>query len=312
VSEIPFVNALGDAIERAAAQRRGRVRRRLLVGGLGIAIAASGVAAAAGVFESTPEQLATSGIGCYDRADLKHANVTVLSTGTASPTATCRRVLHVSGPMVACAGPAVLVFPGPPGTCERLGYKPLAASYFATRRRVNALARKVERLETSADCWEPQELSRRVRALLERTPGWSGWTTKVQGGPDEGPCGSVSHLDGAGGRGVDGAFDAAHRLVLVTRTQSRSLTNLLFTAGGPGTKLMDATGERCYDVSGLEALARRELPGHALTFAAEAPGDGQQLGGSRGERYAEGCAVIVGYSPARDGDTIAVEVWAER
>jgi hypothetical protein len=236
----------------------------------------------------------------------------VLSTGTASPVATCRRVLHTDGPLVACSGPAVMVLPGRAGTCERLGYKPLASSYFATRKRVNALARKVERLETSVECWEPHELSRRVRALLERTPGWSGWTTKVAGDPDEGACGMVSHLDGSGGRGVDGSFDATHRIVLVTRSQSRSMMDLLYTRGGAGTRLMDATGERCYDVAALEDLARGELAGRSVTFDVGAPNDGQVLNGSRGKRFDEGCAVIVGYSPSHDGSAIAVEVWAER
>jgi hypothetical protein len=92
VSEIPFVNALGDEIERAARRHRGRVRRRIAFGAVAFAIAASGVAAASGVFSSaTPEQLATSGISCYSAADLKHSDVTVLSTGTAAPIDACRR-----------------------------------------------------------------------------------------------------------------------------------------------------------------------------------------------------------------------------
>ena len=82
MSEIPFVKALGDEIERAAgspaaaaasaaASRSARSR---------FAIAATGVAAASGVFSSgTPEQLATTGIGCYDSADLEHSDVSVLS-----------------------------------------------------------------------------------------------------------------------------------------------------------------------------------------------------------------------------------------
>jgi hypothetical protein len=63
MSEIPFVDALGAELERKAAARiagrRGRIRRRIVIGGLSFAIAATGVAAASGVF-GTPEELATT------------------------------------------------------------------------------------------------------------------------------------------------------------------------------------------------------------------------------------------------------------
>ena len=90
MSEIPFVNALGDAIERSAATsiagRRRRIRRRLTGGVLAFAVAATGVAAASGVFESgTPEQLATTSIGCYSRADLKNVDVSVIGVDTPDP-----------------------------------------------------------------------------------------------------------------------------------------------------------------------------------------------------------------------------------
>jgi hypothetical protein len=316
MTEIPFVKALGDAIERSAATqiagRRRRIRRRLTGGALAFAVAASGVAAAAGVFESgTPEQLATTGIGCYDRADFHDANVAVLSTGTLTPIETCRRLLHLKGPLVACAGQAVLVFPGAKGTCERLGFKPLPRAYYVTRRRVNAFNRALQPLEGSTDCWEPHELARRVRALLERTRGWTGWTTKVVGRTDEGACGTVSQLNGDGRRGIDGAFDPAQRLVLVTRSPRRSTIDLLYAAGAPANRLMDASGERCYDAAGLEDLVRRELPagGRALTFEDTAPSDGQSLDGPRGERLDEGCTVIVGFSPIHDDRGIEVELW---
>jgi hypothetical protein len=310
VSEIPFVNALGDEIERAAARRRGRIRRRITLGALGFAIAATGVAAASGVFGS-PEQLASTGIACYDTQSLDHG-ATVLSAGDQTPIETCRRALKTDRPLVACAGEGVQVVPGGPGTCRKLGLRPLPLQYTAARQRVNALAHKIDRLESSVDCWGPDDLSRRVQTILERTPGWRGWTTKVTGGIDEGACGTVSQFNGDGSRGVDGAFDATHRLVLVTTTQSRSLTDLLYTPHGVGTRLMDATGERCYAVGALEDLARSELAGRSLTFDVSTPTDGQILDGSRGERFSEGCAVIVGYSPAHDGSTISVEVWAER
>jgi hypothetical protein len=57
-----------------------------------------------------------------------------------------------------------------------------------------------------------------VQALLDRLPAWRGWHTKVVSPVSEGPCGTVSQLTGTDSRGVDGMFDTAHRLVLITHT----------------------------------------------------------------------------------------------
>jgi hypothetical protein len=305
VSEIPFVNALGDAIERAAARRRGRLRRRLVVGGLGIAIAASGVAAAAGVFQSgTPEQLATSGIGCYDRPDLEHANVTVLATGADAPVTACRRALHLTGPMVACAGPAVVVFPGAAGTCERLGYEPLAPSYFAAQRKVRRLAGKVDAIEAQHDCWAPRALARRVQRLLDGLPAWRGWHAEVRRTTDEGPCGTVSHMLDDGTRSLDGVVDAATRTVLVMGVPARSTQELLNTL----ERLPGESAARCYDRAGAEALAGERIASarHPLTFRVEHLESGSVE--NLQARIDEGCSVIAGFGAAADGYGIVVTI----
>jgi hypothetical protein len=173
MSEIPFVNRLGDAVERAAAARiptrRRRIRRRLTVGALSVAIVATGVAAASGVF-SSPEQLAASAVGCYERPSF-NANTSVLSTGEDSPIDTCRRVLHTDGPLVACmADHHVAVFPGGAEVCDKLGLAPLPPGYAPARAKVNAFARDVQAIETSADCIPPRELAQRVRRCLAARP----------------------------------------------------------------------------------------------------------------------------------------------
>ena len=309
MSEIPFVNQLGDEIEQAAAARiaarRGRIRRRVVVGTIGFAVAATGVAAASGVFTAgTPEQLATSGIGCYDRADLQHANVSVLSTGTASPTETCRRVMHTQGPLVACGGPAVMVFPGGPGTCEKLGLQPLPAEYDAARKRVNRLARRIEAIETSVDCWDPRDLARRVQTLLDGLPGWRGWRTRIPRSMAEGPCGTVSYAGGDGSRSIDGVVDVRTRTVTITLTAARSTLDLLDRL----TDLPDASIERCYDRAGAETLARERLAasGRTVKFNVE------HLDGGSVQRFQdridEGCSVIVGFGSAADGYGIEVAI----
>lgn len=312
MSEIPFVNALGDEIERAIAARRGRIRRRIAIGALGFAVAVTGVAAASGVLApGTPEQLATTGIGCYDRADFDDANVAVLSTGDATPIETCRRLMNVEGPLVACAGEAVLVFPGGPGTCERLGFRPLPPEYIPTRRRVNALAREIEALERSADCLPPEALARRVQRLLDRSPGWDGWRTTVDESMDEGPCGTVTLPGGDGSRSIDGALDTEARLVRVSLGPSRSTIELLLMPDAPGNRLLDASGERCYTAEDLQQLAHDRLDrfGRPLTFETRRHPDDMEVADPRGRRLEEGCAIIVGVAPTPDDRGIVVEIW---
>jgi hypothetical protein len=221
VSEIKFVNRLGDAIERSAAAhvagRRGRLRRRLLGGALGIAIAAAGAAAASGVF-SDPQTLAATPVSCYDARSLAR-NVAVVSAGEATPIETCRRVLGIDGPLVACAEPTVTVhvFPGRAGTCRKLGLEPMPRDYAAARQRVNAFARDVMALERRSGCLPPAEFARHVQALLERS-GWTGWRPWVRLDVQDGPCGAVSGVDGAGRRTIDGALSTDKRRVIVVGT----------------------------------------------------------------------------------------------
>jgi hypothetical protein len=302
MSEIPFVNALGDAIEHAVSRRRSRARRRIALGAIAFAVAASGVAAAAGVFESAPpEQLATTGIACYSQADLEHSDVAVLSTGEASPVDTCRRVLHTDGPLVACAGPAVMVLPGPPGTCARLGLRPLPLAYTSARERVTRLAHRLAAIETSADCWDPEALAARVRTLLGRSGGWRGWTVRVQRDMAEGPCGTVSRPGGDGSWSVDGALDTQDRVVLVTLLAARSTLDRVAAAGD----LAGASADRCLDVAGAEALARRRL-GDGVAFRVR-HFEGESVEPLQSRRD-EGCAVIGGYGPRSDGYGIEVEI----
>lgn len=309
MSEIPFVNALGDEIERAAAAhsagRRRRIRRRLTGGVLAFAVLATGAAAASGVFESaTPAQLATSGISCYSAADLRHSDVSVLSTGTATPVAACRRALGTHGPLVACAGPEVMVFPGGPGTCEKLGLKPLTAAYEAARRKVGRLGRKIEAIEATKDCWNPQQLAARVQELLDRTPGWRSWRTRVHSPFAEGPCGTVSHDDGAGTRSVDGVIDTQTHTVIVTTGAARSTLELLDHLGD----LPVASTARCYDRAGAEALARERLAasGRTVTFRVEHL-DGGSVKALQ-DRIDDGCSVIPGFGAADDGYGIVVTI----
>ena len=310
MSEIPFVNALGDAIERSAATsiagRRRRLRRRLTGGVLVFAVLATGVAAASGVFTNAPpEQLATNSIGCYSRADLKHADVAVLGVDTSDPVDACRRMLGVHGPMVACAGPEVMVFPGGPGTCEKLGLRPLPPEYDAARAKVLRLERRITAIEVTNDCWRPEALVTRVQKLLDRMPAWRGYRMRVDPSmPQGGPCGSVTHPDGFGGRSIDGVVDTQKHRVIVTVSAARSTLDLLDSP--VGIRLVHESAARCYDDAGAEALARRRLesPRHPVTVEFE-HFDGESVEPLQ-SRIDEGCSVVAGVGTAGDAHGIKV------
>jgi hypothetical protein len=217
MSQIPFVQKLGDTLERAAAARTGagrrRFRQRLLGGALAFGLIAVGAAAATGVF-SNHEQLATTSIYCYDGPSLS-SGATGLSAGDRSPVETCRDVLHASGPLTACAASDhVAVLPGGPGVCRRAGLALLPDAYGSFRTRVRALEREIEAIEASATCLPPSELAGRVQALLDRS-GWSGWRTEVRSDVSDGPCGSVTTPGGDGSRTLDASLNADRRVVYV-------------------------------------------------------------------------------------------------
>jgi hypothetical protein len=317
MSEIPFVKALGDEIERSAAERiatRGRrIRRRITFGAIGFAIAATGVAAASGVLWSSPEQLASTSVGCYEKADPEHSGVSVVNPGEQTPVQACRRFLG-DGPLVACADAQVVVLPGGPGTCKRLGLAPVPAGYEPAREQFNRLAGQIMALERARDCWPPEELAARVQDLLDRSPAWHGWKAEVNRNFVEGPCGTVSYANGDGSRSVEGAVFAPKHTVEVTLATSRSTYALLIAADSPGNRLLDASGERCYTVPELEVLARDRLAAahRPISLETVAPKPGVEITDARQARLDEGCAVITQVRPTKDDRAIVVEVWTGR
>jgi hypothetical protein len=307
MSEIPYVAALGDAIDRAVAARRSRVRRRIVIGGLAFAIAATGVAAASGVF-STPEQLAATAVACYDRPSLD-GGAAVLSAGDRSPVDACRHATGTDRPLVACrAAEHVAVFPGGPRLCAKLGLAPLPPEYANARARVIELGRELAAIEASADCVPLDRFATRAQLALDRL-GWTGWRVEVRSDLGEGPCGSALMMNGDGSRSIEGAISQAEQRLFVTPGPRRSTLDLLY--GGPGSRVMDASGERCYSVEGVEQLVRERLPAgdRTLGFTTASRPPETDVAGPRGDRLDEGCAIIVGFTPTPDDRGIVVEIW---
>ena len=146
-------------------------------------------------------------------------------------------------------------------------------------------------------------------ALLERS-GWTGWRARLRLDVEDGPCGTVSSPGGDGRRTVEGALDVQDRRVMVFGTSSRALTDLLHGPHGIAGPAMDASGERCYTVEGVQALARLRLAEarRPLSFTTGTRPAETDIAGERGDRLDQGCAVIVGISPTPD-DRILVEIW---
>jgi hypothetical protein len=303
---IPFVQALGDELERAIAARRRRVRRRIGLGAVSFAILATGVAAASGVFTASPDELATSGISCYSKADLEHSDVSVLSVNATDPVEACRSMAGLRGPAVACAEAAVIVLPGPPGTCERLGLRPLGPEYDAARAKVLKLHDRIDAIELTDDCWPPDALAARIQRLLDRTPAWRGYRTRVAAPMGDGPCGTITHSDGMGGRSIDATVNPDAREVIVISGPARSTDDLIYSARVVG--LAHESAERCLDDAGAEALAREaiESPEHPVTVTFE-HFDGESAEPLQ-SRIDEGCSVIAGIGTADDGFGIEVVI----
>ena len=288
MSEIPFVNRLGDAIETAISQpeRARRRRRRRRFGGLAVAIllVGAGGVTVAEIFDD-PEKLATGQVACYSEATFEPEMASMQSGAGREPTELCAELLHTKEPLVACVREEgfVTVFPGPPDTCARLGLKPLPEGYDAARRKVARLRDAVARIARSADCIPPANLAGRLQRVLERE-GWRGWRAVVARG--RGPCG---HTDDIGS-----ALDERRRLLRIRRGEARSLERLVDRTHA---RLLNGSGDRCYTLAALQARVRRELATveRPIEFRLDTrplPRYHELLPPSRHRRFQAGCAVI--------------------
>jgi hypothetical protein len=323
VSEIPFVNRLGDAIDEAIAPQaatrasRRRGRRRFLAVALAALVLAGGAAAIAQIL-GDPDELATGSVACYE-GGYPGGNVAVDWAGTSSPIAVCAEVLGTDRrSLVACdsdGSVAVLRRRGP-STCARAGLGPLPAGYGAARAKVAELERDVLAIQNSADCIPPGRLARRVQALLDRS-GWTGWRTTLRLDVYEGPCGAVLKRGGTPRLTLSGSLDTEARRVMVFGGPPRSLGELLYgTEAEPGINawLVDASGRRCFTPAGLRGYARRQLrsTGRRISFRKELPlGPGMGLAGARGRRYRAGCAILTSADPAPDFRGVVLRVLHE-
>jgi hypothetical protein len=313
MSEIPFVNRLGDAIDEAIAPRpRGsRVRRRAVMVALAALLLAGGTAAIARIL-SDPDELATNSVACYE-GSYPGGNVAVDWAGGRSAIEVCAEALGVDrGRLIACDADGIVAVVRQRGsrTCAREGLSALPPGYGAAHQRVAELERDILAIQTSADCIAPARLARRVQALLDRS-GWTGWRTILRLDVQGGPCGAILRRGGTPRLTLSGALDFHARQLMVTGGPPRSLADLLYGTDGINGWLVDASGERCFTPAALRVWAQRRLrsTGRRVTFSRQPPlGPDMGLSGARGRRYRQGCAVLTSADPANDFHGVVLRI----
>ena len=328
MSEIPFVNQLGDAIETAVTPAQGPLRprhrrRRFVIFALGGALVVGGGAAAAtGLFGS--EQQATADIACYQGEQVQRSFSQEPAAGR-DPVAFCREQWGTHRPvppLVACAGnDMVAVIPGRAAEdCRRVGFKPLAAGFDSYRAKVSELQRGVLALEREVDCLPRKQFAVRLQALLDRL-GWDGWRTRLSGQHPGYPCGAVSGRGGAIDRTLAGSLDGRHKLVSIRSDWSYTVDQLLYgRERGVFRSLMLRSGKRCYSTRELAGLVRRAVSGHGLrtNVIVGALPEGSSIGGGppnpgesldeRGTPYEAGCSIITMLEPAKTSGELILRI----
>jgi hypothetical protein len=323
MSDIPYVNQLGDAFDeaiagRARAPRRRRLgRRRYLAVALAALTVAGGGAAVAGLF-TDPVEIGFGAVACFDRPSTD-GDVAIVSDPTRSPIDVCTGALSGSGidarDLIACQweGHGIVVLPheGRPN-CAALDLSPISPAYARARLRAADLQAVAVEFEREAGCLPPPEFARRLTAKLQ-AGGWTSWRAVTGGG--RGPCGRVSVPSGSALLGsIGSSIDATRRTIAIKGRASIELERVLYGGlGSPGVSLFDGSGERCFTLSALEDHVRTVLaPAEApIRFRHGSMPANTGVEQPRGRRYAQGCAIFVGAHPAFPGGQteIVVELW---
>lgn len=282
MSQIPFVNLLGEAIEAAISHEEARSPRGIASGrgpgrrwrlpGVGVllghrrvsvvlvALVIGGGAVAVAETLQNSTALVTGGIVCYAGTGMgasvqMYANV---EANGRSPEAACADVFRTDGPaalgrpgvnLIACADPhgyvAVFRATGVADQCQAEGMSALQArSYTVAQSSVDRLVRALNKIGASRTCMAPRLLAADVQHVLDRL-GWSGWRAQLQ----RQPTGSGS--SGASPRSAPTALHASSSCGLFLGTGSSfsdptaSLDaghRVVWIAAGPIPSLLALTG----------------------------------------------------------------------
>ena len=322
MSEIPYVNQLGDAFDVAIARRartprvRRLGRRRYLAVALAALTVAGGGAAVAALF-TDPVEIGFGAVGCFDRADTD-GDVAIVSDPTRSPIDVCVAALRDRGleasDLIACRwqGHGIVVLPHEGrASCAELDLSPVPPAYTRARRRAADLQALAIEFERRAGCLPPDEFARRLTAELE-AGGWPGWRAVAGGGG--GPCGRVSVPTGSALLGSIGpAVDATRRTISIKGRAPIELERVLYGARSPGSACSTAQASAASRSAGSRSTSapRSPRPRAPIRFRHGSMPPDTGVEQPRGGRYAAGCAIFVGAHPIFPGDRteIVAELW---
>ena len=275
MSQIPFIDQLGDAIEtaierdavRSAATGR-RSRRKWRRTGLVLAVLAVAGATAAVAAQRLQHstRLVAGGIACYAGAGTDASSYYNVEALGRTPEAACKQVFRTDGPaslgqpgvkLVACADPhgyvAVFKATGAVAQCGSEGMSPLQGEQYATAQsRVDRLVAALAAVGANRRCIPPSTLVRDSQQALDRL-GWRGWHAQFHRQPfGEGGCGL---FEGTGSSFSDptASLDATHHVVWI---MSGPIPALIQLTASQDMKLLRASGDHCYTPAGARALVR--------------------------------------------------------
>lgn len=325
MSDIPYINQLGDAIEAAIAREQESARSRRLPGvgvlrgrrGVSVVLAALAIGGAAVALAQTLQNstaLVAGGIACYAGTGTGASAYYDVEADGRSPQAACVRVFRTDGPaalarpgvkFVACADPhgyvAVFRASGATAQCRSERMSPLRTrSYAAAQSRVDRLVRALASIGASRRCIPPATLVGDVQGALDRR-GWSGWHAQLQHNSGGGGCGL---FEGTGSSFSDptASLDAGHHVVWIVAGPIPSLIRL---TGRVDLKLLRASGRNCFTPASARALVRETLGSADATikFALTQEPAGLQVAYAQ-RAYDRGCTIVGSVTAAPYGRTI--------
>jgi hypothetical protein len=318
MSENPFVNQLGDALEQAFAAgetRKPRAGRRVwwrrpaVIVAFAVVLLGCGAAVAKTLLNSTT--LALNGVQCVEGTTLDDPLTDSPKPDyTKSPEQLCSKALGLpASKLIACARARdgyVFVFHAVGARqCRRLGLERLPASYPAAKQRVLRLELALTALAASKYCLSPAQFTAGATRILHRQ-GWRGWHVFAGNTPKD----EVGLIGGGYCAVLDGSAypnfhpDVSMDIDQQSKTVSYSLgppPELTKLVGTLAVAIERRTASRCFSRKGLESSVAGLLASHQLGAAfanrAQTPGEsldqGPTLGLGGQARYERGCPVVM-------------------
>jgi hypothetical protein len=331
MSEIPFLNELGDAFEHAISAapvrfRRRRVPRRRWGAALVLVALLGGAAATADVLLQPPSATtqAASGITCYASTSFDGDTYADVEANGRSPIEACRDTFAADGPaslgtpgaqLVACVksglGVVVLAASGDPNQCSKMGmftFEP--GSYATAQSSVDTLVRSLAALGANRTCTPVSSLRAEVQVVLTKL-GWRGWRAAQQQLPGTASAGACGLFLGTGSSFSDptASVDSNAKVVWIVSGPDPSVLAL---TGPLDLRLMQSTGQRCYTTDAARALVLGALASArvSVTFDVTQEPAGEQSGYAQ-TNYDQGCTIIGSIDAAPTGRTVDALLYSE-